>query len=100
MTWAGGTNVKEAEKRIVQMATHDALTGLPNRNLLQDRIERHWHRIPVVIAKWLYLFIDLDHFKIINDSLGHDIGDLLLKAVAERLLACVRNEDTVARQGG
>ncbi|SFD89185.1 GGDEF and EAL domain-containing protein [Nitrosomonas sp. Nm166] len=91
---------KEAKQRIVQMATHDALTGLPNRLLLQDRIEqalvqdaRHQKRMAV-------LFIDLDHFKTINDSLGHDIGDFLLKAVAERLLTCVRNEDTVARQGG
>jgi len=91
---------KEAEQRIIQMATHDTLTGLPNRHLLQDRLEqalvhdtRHHRQMAV-------LFIDLDHFKTINDSLGHDIGDLLLKAVAERLLTCVRNEDTVARQGG
>lgn len=91
---------EEAEQRIIRMATHDALTGLPNRLLLQDRIEqalvhdtRHQRQMAV-------LFIDLDHFKTINDSLGHDIGDLLLKAVAERLLSCVRNEDTVARQGG
>lgn len=91
---------REAEQRIIKMATHDALTGLPNRLLLQDRIEqalvhdtRHQRQMAV-------LFIDLDHFKTINDSLGHDIGDLLLKAVAERLLTCVRSEDTVARQGG
>jgi len=91
---------KEAEQRILQMTTHDALTGLPNRQLLQDRIEQALaqdSRNPKVMA---VLFINLDHFKMINDSLGHDIGDLLLKAVAERLLACVRNEDTVARQGG
>ncbi len=82
------------------MTTHDALTGLPNRQLLQDRIEQALvqdSRNPKIMA---VLFIDLDHFKMINDSLGHDIGDLLLKAVAERLMACVRNEDTVARQGG
>ena len=91
---------KEAEKRIIEMATHDALTGLPNRHLLQDRIEQalvHEARNQKQIA---VLFIDLDHFKTINDSLGHDIGDLLLQAVAERLLTCVRSEDTVARQGG
>lgn len=91
---------KEAEQRILQMTTHDALTGLPNRQLLQDRIEQALvqdSRNPKVMA---VLFIDLDHFKMINDSLGHDIGDLLLKAVAERLMTCVRNEDTVARQGG
>jgi diguanylate cyclase (GGDEF)-like protein len=93
-------NAEKAEQRILQMATHDALTGLPNRHLLQDRIEQvlmHDTRHQIQMA---VLFIDLDHFKIINDSLGHDIGDLLLKAVAERLSACVRNEDTVARQGG
>jgi len=91
---------KEAEKRIIEMTTHDALTGLPNRHLLQDRIEQalvHDARSQMHMA---VLFIDLDHFKTINDSLGHDIGDLLLQAVAERLLTCVRSEDTVARQGG
>ncbi|MDE2387741.1 MAG: EAL domain-containing protein, partial [Betaproteobacteria bacterium] len=91
---------KEAEKRIIEMTTHDALTGLPNRHLLQDRIEQalvHDARSQMHMA---VLFIDLDHFKTVNDSLGHDIGDLLLQAVAERLLTCVRSEDTVARQGG
>ncbi len=90
----------QAEQRISHLATHDELTGLPNRNLLQDRIAR-------VLAKdgrsndhAAVLFIDLDHFKIINDSLGHDIGDLLLKAVSVRLQSCIRGDDTVARQGG
>ncbi len=91
---------KEAEQRIIQMTTHDALTGLPNRHLLQDRIEQALVQDSRNQKQLAVLFIDLDHFKTINDSLGHDIGDLLLKAVAERLLACVRNEDTVARQGG
>ncbi len=91
---------REAEKRIIEMATHDALTGLPNRHLLQDRIEQALVHDTRSQRQMAVLFIDLDHFKTINDSLGHDIGDLLLKAVAERLLACVRSEDTVARQGG
>jgi diguanylate cyclase (GGDEF)-like protein/PAS domain S-box-containing protein len=90
----------EAEKRIIEMATHDALTGLPNRHLLQDRIEQALVHDARSQRQMAVLFIDLDNFKTINDSLGHDIGDLLLKAVAERLLICVRNEDTVARQGG
>ena len=91
---------QQTEERILQMANHDALTGLPNRRLLQDRIQQilvHGNRIQSQMA---VLFIDLDHFKIINDSLGHDIGDLLLKEVATRLKCCVRNEDTIARQGG
>ncbi|MDP1558708.1 MAG: EAL domain-containing protein [Nitrosomonas sp.] len=91
---------QETEQRIITMATHDSLTGLPNRRLLQDRIKQllaHGSRIHSQIA---ILFIDLDHFKTINDSLGHDVGDLLLNEVAVRLVSCVRDEDTVARQGG
>jgi diguanylate cyclase (GGDEF)-like protein/PAS domain S-box-containing protein len=91
---------KQAEQRITHAATHDALTGLPNRLLLQDRISRiiaQEYRRPGHAA---VLFIDLDHFKIINDSLGHNVGDLLLKEIAGRLSSCVRGEDTVARQGG
>ena len=91
---------RQAEQRILEMATHDALTGLPNRLLLLDRItqalahDRRNHDQAAV------LFIDLDHFKAINDTLGHDIGDLLLKEVAARLTSSVRGEDTVVRQGG
>lgn len=88
------------EQHISYMACHDALTGLPNRLLLQDRItqalefnQRH-HGMAAV------LFIDLDNFKNINDTFGHNLGDLLLKKVAKRLLASIRSEDTVARQGG
>ena len=91
---------KEAEKRIIKMATHDALTGLPNRHLLQDRIQQALAYDMRLQRQMAVLFIDLDHFKTINDSLGHEIGDLLLKAVADRLKFCIRNEDTVARQGG
>jgi len=94
------TERKDAERRISYMASHDALTGLPNRALLQDRIEQtlvHNERRKLQAA---VLFIDLDKFKIINDTLGHDIGDGLLKEAASRLISCVRSEDTVARQGG
>lgn len=91
---------KEAERRIIQMATHDALTGLPNRHLLQDRIEQGLAYDMRLQRQMAVLFIGLDHFKTINDSIGHEIGDLLLKAVADRLKLSVRNEDTVARQGG
>ncbi|MBT9528385.1 MAG: EAL domain-containing protein [Rhizobacter sp.] len=94
------TERKKAESRMVKMATHDALTGLPNRALLRDRIEQalaHDRRSHDMAA---VLFIDLDDFKTINDSLGHDVGDQLLIEVAKRLRECVREEDTVARQGG
>ncbi|WP_295626953.1 EAL domain-containing protein [uncultured Nitrosomonas sp.] len=91
---------KEVEERIIKMATHDALTGLPNRHLLQDRIQQALAYDMRLQRQMAVLFIDLDHFKTINDSLGHEIGDLLLKAVADRLRLCIRNEDTVARQGG
>ncbi len=91
---------KQAEARIQHLAEHDALTGLPNRLLLRERAEqallharRHGHCTAL-------LFIDLDRFKVINDTLGHKTGDILLEQVAGRLRGCMREEDTVARQGG
>jgi diguanylate cyclase (GGDEF)-like protein/PAS domain S-box-containing protein len=94
------TERKAAEHRIRYMADHDALTGLPNRALLQDRLKQalaHAHRNHEQVA---VLFIDLDYFKHINDSLGHQIGDRLLQQVAQRLQHCVREDDSVARLGG
>jgi diguanylate cyclase (GGDEF)-like protein len=91
---------KQAERRIAHMAQTDALTGLPNRTLLTDRIGQaiaNAHRRGGTMA---VLFLDLDRFKNVNDSLGHAVGDLLLKAVAARLAACLRDGDTVGRLGG
>lgn len=91
---------QQAEQRILEMATHDALTGLPNRLLLLDRISQALTHDRRNHDQAALLFIDLDHFKVVNDTLGHDIGDLLLKEVAARLTSSVRSEDTVVRQGG
>jgi len=94
------TDRKEAEARIRYMALHDALTGLPNRILLTDRLGvaiAHARRNNKHVA---VLMLDLDHFKHINDSLGHHVGDGLLEVVAERLRSCLREGDTAARFGG
>jgi diguanylate cyclase (GGDEF)-like protein/PAS domain S-box-containing protein len=94
------TERKLEEERITRLANYDTLSGLPNRNLLTDRIEQGVAQAERHNSKLAMLFIDLDHFKNINDSLGHDIGDELLKRVAERLKSCLRRTDTLARQGG
>lgn len=91
---------KQSEAEIEKLAFYDFLTLLPNRRLLQDRL-----KIALAMCKrhkqfGALLFIDLDHFKNLNDTLGHDVGDLLLKHVAQRLQLCVRDCDTVARLGG
>ncbi len=94
------TERKQAEKRLVQLANYDSLTGLPNRTLFRDRLTHavaQPNRKNRLVA---LLFLDLDRFKMINDSLGHHAGDELLQAVSERLLANAREEDTVARLGG
>lgn len=94
------TERKRAEERLKHMVHYDALTNLPNRLLLTDRLNqalsrsRRHHQFVVV------LFLDLDRFKVINDTLGHHYGDFLLKGVADRLVACVRSVDTVSRLGG
>ncbi len=94
------TQRKTESDRVQHMATHDALTGLPNRTLLAELLHkaladarRHGRRVAV-------LFLDLDRFKMVNDTLGHHAGDLLLQAVAQRLQASLRAGDAVARQGG
>ncbi len=94
------TEQKQAEKQIRQMAYYDSLTDLPNRRLLLDRLEQSLAYSSRHDFYGALLFIDLDNFKNINDTLGHSFGDHLLQDVAERLLHCVRKEDTVARLGG
>ena len=94
------TGRKAAEERIQFLAYYDALTGLPNRTLLQDRLAKALAGARRRNEKVALLFLDLDRFKIINDSLGHTFGDLLLQDVAERLKKWARAQDTVARLGG
>jgi diguanylate cyclase (GGDEF)-like protein len=116
-----GTQLREANERLVvatvhaqrlaeaaegvtvqmsHMAAHDFLTGLPNRSLLQDRLEQSIARAQRDGVQVALMFVDLDNFKQINDSLGHAVGDQLLQSTARRLQACVRLSDTVSRQGG
>ena len=94
------TKRKAAEERAEYLATRDALTGLPNRVLLHDRLEQGVANAARNATGFAFMFIDLDRFKTINDSLGHHVGDELLKNVAARLSSCVRATDTVARLGG
>lgn len=94
------TGRKLAEKKIRRMAFHDALTGLPNRILLEDRVETAIRRCRRNNGQLALIFIDLDRFKIINDSLGHHAGDRLLVETARRLSQVVRATDTVSRYGG
>ncbi len=91
---------KQTERELIQLAHYDTLTNLPNRALFRDRLTQalaQAHRSRGMLA---IMFLDLDRFKLINDSLGHAMGDLLLKQVAHRLAACVRASDTVGRLGG
>ncbi len=90
----------ENEKRLAQLANHDVLTKLPNRRLLSDRLQQAIIKSCRSDSKIAVLFLDLDRFKKINDTLGHDVGDLLLIQVAQRLQECIRAGDTVARLGG
>jgi diguanylate cyclase (GGDEF)-like protein/PAS domain S-box-containing protein len=91
---------RQAEADIERLAFFDALTGLPNRRLLIDRLTKALDYSARHISHGALLFIDLDNFKVLNDTLGHHMGDELLKQVAERLGGCVRHVDTVARLGG
>ncbi|MEJ5168253.1 MAG: EAL domain-containing protein, partial [Arcobacteraceae bacterium] len=94
------TERKNIEKRVEFMAHHDTLTGLPNRVLLQDRAEKIIIKSNLNLKKSAFLFIDLDGFKTINDTLGHAFGDIVLKTVAGRLQSCIRSTDTLSRYGG
>ena len=94
------TAQKEAEARIRHMAHFDALTNLPNRTLFIDRLQQELVRAYRTKRLVSVLFLDLDRFKIINDTMGHAFGDTLLKALAERLKTCIRESDTVSRRGG
>lgn len=91
---------KRAEEKLLQLAHYDLLTGLPNRNLLSDRLRQAIAAAKRDKAHLAVMFLDLDSFKPINDTFGHDVGDLLLKEVAKRLSDCVRESDTVSRVGG
>jgi diguanylate cyclase (GGDEF)-like protein len=91
---------KKAEKAIKHLANHDALTGLPNRRLFNERIVLEISRAQRNKNKIGVMLFDLDHLKKVNDSFGHNVGDLLLQAVAQRLLGLLRKSDTVARMGG
>jgi diguanylate cyclase (GGDEF)-like protein/PAS domain S-box-containing protein len=100
VTFRNITERKALKEQLQHQAFHDPLTGLPNRALFMDRLERALTRANRRGNKVAVLFMDLDNFKIINDSLGHKAGDQLLVAVAERLKTCLRSEDTAARLGG
>lgn len=94
------TEYKRAEEEIQYLAFYDPLTGLPNRQLLQDRLRQAMATGSRNDRHGGLLLIDLDNFKAVNDTLGHDIGDLLLQKVAQRLTTCVRESDTISRLGG
>jgi diguanylate cyclase (GGDEF)-like protein/PAS domain S-box-containing protein len=98
-----GTNIsvrKDAEEKLAQLAQYDAVTGLPNRNLLQERLEHAIAQARRHDRGAAVLFVDLDRFKLVNDTHGHQVGDQLLAQVGRSLKDCVRKDDTVSRLGG
>lgn len=94
------TQLKKAQYELIQMAHHDSLTGLPNRNLIFDRLEHTLQDAKRHNRIFALLYLDLDKFKKINDSMGHDVGDMVLKEVSSRLIKLLRSDDTVSRMGG
>lgn len=94
------TERKELQKQVVYQASHDDLTGLPNRRLLQERLAHTLALSRRHKRSFALMFIDIDHFKQVNDEYGHDVGDELLTWLAVKLSACIRTSDTLARQGG
>lgn len=98
--WNVITRLKQTNEQILHLAQHDTLTALPNRILFYDRLNQALTRARRDKESIAVLFLDLDGFKLINDTLGHDAGDALLHEVAKRIVACVRDSDTVARMGG
>ncbi|HEV7357856.1 MAG TPA: diguanylate cyclase [Steroidobacteraceae bacterium] len=94
------TAARELSDRLAHLALYDHLTGLPNRTLLADRMDRAIGLAKRTGHSFSVLYIDLDNFKEVNDRLGHQAGDQVLQAAADRLLRCVRDSDTVSRQGG
>jgi diguanylate cyclase (GGDEF)-like protein len=98
--WHALEDARQAHETVLHMAHHDALTGLPNRSLLRQRIDQAISQARCSGHRAALVFFDLDKFKDVNDSLGHEAGDSLLREVAQRLSRCVRSDDTVARLGG
>ncbi|WP_301101721.1 EAL domain-containing protein [Propionivibrio sp.] len=100
LTFSDMTERQATQQRIEFLAHHDPLTGLPNRLLLRDRMAQAQALAARTQSRVALMFLDLDRFKTINDSLGHPVGDAMLKEVVERLKSCVRESDTISRQGG
>jgi len=100
ITYHDVTALRRASAEIENLAFYDPLTNLPNRRLLMDRMQQEVAASARSGQYGALLFLDLDHFKLLNDTRGHEVGDMLLRQVADRLKACVRREDTVARLGG
>lgn len=94
------TDRKERQNQILHQSTHDELTGLPNRRLMSDRLTRSFALSRRYKRSFALMYIDIDHFKQVNDEYGHDAGDELLKWLASKISACIRTSDTLARQGG
>ena len=98
--WKVITRLKQTNEQILKLAQHDTLTALPNRTLFYDRLNQAMTRASRDKGSFAILYIDLDDFKNVNDTIGHDAGDALLREAAKRITACVRKSDTVARMGG